>query len=211
MSTGVRLFHSSKSLMNYVLVKPTEDKVYLYQLEKDGSIDPNAKPLMRKTYTKYCIHRKASYPYCPDVEGYHHRYNIFRSTVPRLNLYSEKYYGCYNMPFSIRNREGMRGEILRIKGCVDNNNNVTNVSKLKFPLNSYAFLQRDIPNLTKIFLQKVFGYFISKTPIRDKFYISPEERETLNRLDAEYKVPPYKVTDKIKASMEALAKKHKVL
>lgn len=209
MSTGVRLFHSSKYLMNYVLVKPTEDKVYLYQLNKDGSIDPNARPLMRKTYTEHRIHRRASFPCSMGFEDFHHRYNIWRSSVPRLNMYSDEHWAEY-IPFSIRNREGDDGNILRIKGCVDKSGKVNDVSKLNFPVSEYGILQHNIPNLTKIYLQKVFGYFISKTPIRDKFYISPKERETLNELDAEYKVPPFKVTDKIQASMETLAKKHKI-
>lgn len=213
MSTGVRLFHSSKSLMNYVLVKPTEDKVYLYQLEKDGSIDQNAKPLMRKTYTEHHIRRKAFFPYSTSFWGDYCRYNYWSSKVPRQNSNSE---GSLLRTFSIRNREGDFGNVLRIRGCVDNDGKVNDVKKLNFPLSEYHILQYNIPNLTKIYLlkifslQKAFSSFIEKTPIRDKFYISPEERETLNRLDAEYKVPPFKVTDKIKASMETLAKKHKI-
>ncbi len=49
MTIGVKLFHSSKNLRNYVLVKPSEDKAYLYRLEKDGRIRRNAKPVMTKT------------------------------------------------------------------------------------------------------------------------------------------------------------------
>ena len=59
MTIGVKLFHSSRNLKNYVLVKPTENKAYLYRLESDGSIKPDVKPLMEKTYTEYFIYRKA--------------------------------------------------------------------------------------------------------------------------------------------------------
>lgn len=39
MATGVRLFHSRINLDNYVLVKPTETKAFLYKLNKDCSIN----------------------------------------------------------------------------------------------------------------------------------------------------------------------------
>ena len=45
--------------------------------------------------------------------------------------------------------------ILRIKGCVDKSGKVNDVSKLNFPVSEYGILQHNIPNLTKIYLQKV--------------------------------------------------------
>ena len=207
MATGVKLFHSSRNLRNYVLVKPSENKVFLYRLEKDGTIKPDAKPLMEKTYTEDFIYRKAFFPPSRDYEGNYYRYNMWKSRMPRQDRVP-KYYGVLRT-FSIVNKDGESGDVVNIKGLINRDNKLTDVEKLKFPL--WGYDQHGITNLARIYLKKIFTMF-AKTPMNKHTgcYINPETRKTLSRLDKYYGVPKFEITDEIKSSINTLTQKHNV-
>lgn len=208
MATGVKLFHSSRNLRNYVLVKPTENKVFLYRLEKDGSIKPDAKPLMEKTYTEDRIDRKAFFPPNSSYEGDYYRYNMWKSRMPRQDRIP-KYYGVLRK-FSIVNKDGESGDVVNIEGYINRDNELADVEKLKFPL--WGYNQHGITNLARIYLKKIFNMF-SETPMNKHTgcYVSPENRETLNKLDKHYGVPKFEITDEIKKSVEVLSKKYNLI
>ena len=136
MATGVRLFHSRINLNNYVLVKPTETKVFLYKLNKDGSINENAKPLLEKTYDKYCIKRKGRFPYT-EFETNPHRDNIWNSTIPRC---IKEIPDNISQKFRIKNKDGMTGATVDVSGSINNKGKVVSVEKLKFPLEGYDLI-----------------------------------------------------------------------
>ena len=217
MSKGVRLFHSSIKGFNYVLVKPTEKKVFLYKLEPDGSIKPDAKPLMKKTYKKYSITRRAFFPHVSEVEDYLHRYNSWYSDMPRRNIESLR--NCLR-PFTIRNKSGVWGDVVSIKGCIDNEGNIDDVFRLKCPMDrhhrmtdvfSYYHCDTGISNLARKYLKKIFSKLAQIPPNwRHVSHISLEERKELDQLYKEHNIPPFKITDKMQESMDALAQKHSV-
>lgn len=205
MTVGIRLFHSRNTLKNYVLVKPTENKCFLYGLNKDGSIEDNAKPLLTKTYTKYKIIRSGANPCDDSLKEYPHRYNVWKSTMPRNinNIPNGQYAG-----FSIKNRDGMTGDVVLVSGDINNKGQIASVSKLKFPITGYD--SNGITNLARIYLKKVFNMFSNTKPNPNTYYVSEKQDKILTELDKEYNIPEFKVTDEIKESMDKLSKKHKI-
>lgn len=204
MATGVRFFHSRINLNSYVLVKPTETKAFLYKLNKDGSINENAKPLLEKTYDKYCIKRKGKFPYTEN-ETHPHRDNICNSMLPRC---IKDIPDNMSQMFRIKNKDGMTGATVDVSGSINNKGKVVSVEKLKFPLEGYDLI--GITNLARIYLKKIF-YMYSATPAnKNTYYISPKMDKILQELDKESNLEPFKITDKIKNSIDELARKHNI-
>lgn len=200
MTTGVKLFHSSKTWKNYVLVKPTENKAYLYKLERDGSIKPNAKPLVTKTYTEDYIKRVHFFPYNSSYEGMYDNYNVWISRMPRLDRVPR--YRGVESPFFILNKDGMSGDKVKLRGAINCYNRITEINELKIPPDGYNI--RGISNLARIWLKKVFLKLI-KTPMNtNTYHVSPEDRK-LYEMD---KDPKFVITDKIKESLDSLAQKY---
>lgn len=204
MSIGVRLFHSRKTLRNYVLVKPSENKCFLYGLTKDGKIDNIAKPLVKKTYDKYKIVRETVFPYTEGAKDDYHRYNNWKSTVPRLNNMPK--YGD-GMIFSIKNKDGMDGSSVHICGTTSKKGNVISVGKLKFPLGGYD--KPGISNLARIYLKKIFNMFMETPSNKRTYYIDEQFDKILKEIDEENNVPDFVVTDEIQNSINTLWEKHK--
>ena len=207
MTIGVKLFHSSKNLRNYVLVKPSEDKAYLYRLENDGRIRRNAKPVMTKTYTEDNIIREAFFPYCDDVKQWEDCYTRWYSKMPRLDRVP-RYRGVYR-PFTIENKDGLTKEVLKVNGFIDSRNKLSEFDTVTFP--HLGFDQRGFTNLARLYLKKI-GQFLLKIPMnKNTHYVSPEHRKILNELDKECGVPKFEITDEMRKSAEKLAQKHNLI
>lgn len=203
MSIGIRLFHSRKFEQNYLLVKPKENKVYLYKLSNDGTIGNKGKPLLEKTYNKYSILRKGKFPSSDSFINYPHRYHLWKSEVPRnINKIPEG----MGQSFSIRNRDGSNGLIVDIKGALNNKGNIEEVEKLQFPV-SEGYNSIGITNLARIYLKKIFDMY-TKSLNKNTYYVSKRTQKQLDNLDKEYNIPKFKITDKIKDSILKLCKKH---
>ena len=204
MSIGVRLFHSRNTLKNYILVKPTESQCFLYGLNKDGTIDNFAKPLLKKTYEKYSIVRKGAFPCVESFKDTPHRYNIWESRVPRnINEIPD---GMSQM-FSIKNKDGNSGAKVHIIGSI-NKKGIESVDKLQFPLSGYDL--SGITNLARIYLKKIFNMYTGTEPNKNTYYISEEFDKILSELDKQYNIPKFEITNEIKNSINLLLKKHKM-
>lgn len=205
MATGIKLFHSRKTLTNYILVKPTENKVFLYKLNKDGTIANNIKPLLKKTYNEYFITRKAYYPSANIFESSPHRYHKSESKTPR---------SFNNIPnnlsqmFSIKNKDGETGKKVFIEGSINNKGKICSIGKLNFPLEGYNL--KGITNLARIYLRKTFNMYSQTPPNLNTYYIDPKLDRILIELDKEYKTPPFCITPNIQEAMKTLSKKHKI-
>lgn len=205
MATGIRLFHSRVTLNNYVLVKPTENKAFLYKLNKDGTLPTKPKPLLKKTYGEYIISRKAYFPSSESFVDTPHRYHKWESKMPRK---INKIPNNLSQMFSIKNKDGMRGSVVEVVGAIDNKGKISSVNKLKFPLEGYDHY--GITNLARIFLKKVFNMYSKTPPNKNTYYVDKKLDKTLNNLDKEYNVPKFETTPVIKQSMKQLCKKHKM-
>ena len=204
MTTGVKLFHSSKNLRNYVLVKPSEDKAYLYRLEKDGRIRRNAKPVMTKTYTEDSIIREAFFPYSDDVKQWEDCYTKWYSKMPRLDR-APRYRGEYR-PFTIENKDGLTKEVLKLNGLINSRNKLAEFDTVTFP--HLGFDQRGFTNLARLYLKKI-GQFLLNIPMnKNTHYVSPEHRKILNEMDEQYGIPKFEITDEMRKSIKELAQKH---
>ena len=204
MTIGVKLFHSSKNLRNYVLVKPSEDKAFLYRLEKDGKIRRNAKPVMTKTYTEDNIIREAFFPYSDDVKKWKDCYTKWYSKMPRLDRVP-RHIGVYR-PFTIENKDGLTKEVLKLNGLIDSRNKLAEFDTITFP--HLGFDQRGFTNLARIYLKKI-GQFLLKIPMnKNTYYVSPEDRKSLNELDKQYGIPKFEITEEMQKSINKLAQKH---
>lgn len=204
MSVGVRLFHSRKTLRNYVLVKPSENKCFLYGLTKDGKIDNIAKPLVKKTYDEYKIIRETAFPYTESAKDDYYRYNTWESTVPRRNN-MPKY--ANRMFFSIKNKDGMEGSFVHIDGTINKKGDVVSVDKLKFPLEGYD--KPGISNLARIYLKKIFNMFLKTPSNKRTYYIDERLDKVLKEIDKEDNRPDFEITDEIRNSINTLWEKHK--
>ena len=205
MATGVRLFHSRITLRNYVLVKPNEKQCFLYELNKDGSLDKIAKPLLQKTYNTYNIIREGYFPSAEIFKDNPHRYNSWKSKVPR-NINSIK--EGLSQLFSIKNKDGGNGAIVHISGAIDKNG-ITSVDRLKFPLSGYD--SQGITNLARIYLKKIFNMYSNTPPNKNTYYVNEEYDKILTNLDKEYNIPKFETTEEIKSSINKLKEKHNIL
>ena len=204
MSIGVRLFHSRKNLKNYILVKPTENKCFLYSLNKDGTISDINKPVLKKTYEKYQIVREGKFPSDDLFQNFEHRYHVWKSTMPRnINKIPEG----RSQRFSIQNKDGDSGLSVNIGGSIGKKG-VTSVDKMQFPLG--GFDSSGITNLARIYLRKIFAFYSSTRPNSNTYYISDKLDEYLTKLDNECEIPNFEVTVEIKNSIKKLCEKYNI-
>ena len=179
-------------------------KGYENEPEKGKRCDKCIELRLKKTYDKYKIVRETAFPYTESAKDDYHRYNIWKSTMPRRNNMPK--YGD-GMIFSIKNKDGMDGSLVHICGTTNRKGNVVSVGKLKFPLDGYD--KPGISNLARIYLKKIFNMFMETPSNKRTYYIDEQFDKILKEIDEENNVPVFVVTDEIQNSINTLWEKYK--